>query len=269
MWGIFTNFLKDRKNMILGFCLGALAFIEMYVALFPTLKNQAEEINKLLEAYPKGFLEAFGFDGTQSMFTQLETYMSTEYFSFFWLIMIAIMAVSFANALCAGEIEKGTIELTLAQPISRSKTLLARFFAGSMSITIFTFISAYGIMLSAIIHNISYNAPNYLTVSIIGSLCGIAIFSMAVFFSTLFSEKGRVAITVTSILLLMYAGNIIASLEDNLDKIKLASFFHYFDAPAVFGKNEIIEWSVLVFSLTIVVFLVAALVRFQKRDIAV
>jgi ABC-type transport system involved in multi-copper enzyme maturation permease subunit len=269
MWGIFTRFIKDKKNMIFGFCFGALGFIEMYVALFPAIQKQAEELNKMMEAFPKGFMDAFGIDSTQLMFAKLETYMSTEYFSFFWPILVSILAISFANAICVGEIEKGTIELALAQPVSRFKILLSRYFGGAFAISVFTAVSSYGILGAALIHNIDYQIANYATVTLVGTLCGLAIFSMATFFSVLFSEKGRATVATTSILLLMYALNIISGLKDNLENLKYASFFHYFNAPTIFGGNKVVEWSIPVFAVTAALFLILAIWRFQKRDIAV
>ncbi len=268
MWGVFIRFIKDKSNMILWFCVGALGFIEMYVALFPAIQAQAAELDKMMGAFPKGFMDAFGMDSANSMFSKLETYMSTEYFSFFWPILVTIMAISFANAICVGEIESGTIEFTLAQPISRIKILLSRFFGGSLAITILTIVSAYGILGAALIHGINYQVANYATVSFVGIFCGLAIFSMATFFSVLFSEKGRSTMLTTSVLLVMYALKIISGLKESLENIKYFSFFHYFDAPTVFGKNQIPDWSILVFSTTIIIFLTLSIWRFQKRDIA-
>jgi len=269
MWGIFTRFLKDKSTMTVGFCLGALGLIEMYVALFPSIQKQADALNKMMESFPKEFMQAFGMDSSQITFGKLETYMSTEYFSFFWPILVTIMAIAFANAICVGEIEKKTIELSLAQPVSRVKILLSRYLAGALAITFFTVTSSYGILGFALLHKIDYSLANYATVALMGSLCGLAIFSIATFFSVLFSEKGRATIATTVILLLMYAINIIAGLKDSLENLKYLSFFHYFSGPEIFGNNRVVDWSILVFSGTIILFLLAAVVRFQRRDISV
>ncbi len=269
MWGIFTRFLKDKRAMTIGFCLGALGFIEMYVALFPSIQKQAAELNKMMATFPKEFMKAFGLDSTKVLFSSLESYMSTEYFSFFWPILVTIMAISFAGAICVGEIEKKTIEVTLAQPVSRVKILLSRYLAGALAVTFFTIVSSYGILILAILQKIDYSLVNYSTVALMGSLCGLAIFTIATFFSVLFSERGRAIIVTTGILLLMYALNIISGLKDSLVNLQYLSFFHYFSAPQVFGENKIVDWSIPVFVGTILVFLLAAIIRFQKRDIAV
>ncbi|MDO8507209.1 MAG: ABC transporter permease subunit [bacterium] len=269
MRGIFTRFFKDKKAMTIGFCLGALGFIEMYVALFPSIQKQANELNKMMESFPKEFMKVFGMDSAQLMFAKLENYMSTEYFSFFWPILVTIMAISFANAICVGEIEKKTIEITLAQPISRAKILLSRYLGGALAITLFTVVSSYGILGFAFLHKIDYSLANYATVAFVGTLCGLAIFSIATFFSVLFSERGRSTMATVGILLLMYALNIISGLKDSLQNLKYVSFFHYFNAPEVFGNNRIVDWSIIVFAGTILLFLLAAVLRFQKRDISV
>ena len=78
--------LDSIQNSLIAYTLGAVATVEMYIALFPAIQDQAEQLNKLLAAYPKGFMEAFGFNGTEALFSRLESYMSTEYFTFFWPI---------------------------------------------------------------------------------------------------------------------------------------------------------------------------------------
>ena len=147
MFTVFKTILKDKKMTLLAYIIGSAVFVEMYLALFPALKSQAEMLNKLIASYPQGFMSAFGFEGTAAFFSTVENYMSTEFFSFFWPILAIIMLVSFAFSMIVGEIEKGTIELVLAQPISRIRIFFSRYTAGLLYFAIFSGTSIFSIIL--------------------------------------------------------------------------------------------------------------------------
>jgi len=268
MIGVFTRILKDKRFSLLAYTLGAIATVEMYIALFPAIRDQAEQLDKLLEAYPKGLMEAFGFNGTEALFSKLEAYMSTEYFSFFWPIMVITMMIAFANTIIVAEVEKGTVELVLAQPISRLKLFFTRYFAGIFYFAIFCFVSIFAMIPFAMLHGISYQFENYMTIFGMSLLFGITIFSMALFFSALFSEKGKATAFSAAILLSMYVVNIVSTLKDSLKDIRYISIFYYFSPSTVFAQNKIIEYSIPVFVVVIIVFTGLASFWFNRRDIA-
>lgn len=267
MFGVLKRFLKDKKFSIVAFTLGAVATVEMYLALFPTLKEQSDQLNKLLEAYPKGLMEAFGFENTANFFSKIETYMSSEYFSFFWPILAIILVIGFANHLFAGEVENGSIELALAQPFSRIKLFLSRYLAGTLGFLIFSLISVYAIVFFAIAHGFDYQLVNYFSIWGMGFLFGMAVFGLACLFSVIFAEKGKATFATAGLLLAMYVINIVSSFKESLDKLKYGSFFHYFNPPLILGKNELVDWSLIVFSSVIILSLIGTILILSKRDI--
>lgn len=268
MFGIFLRILKDKKNAFIAYSIGAIATVEMYIALFPAIRDQAQQLNKLLEAYPKGFMEAFGFTSTEALFSHLESYMSTEYFSFFWPIMVITMMISFANLMIVTELERGTIELTLSQPVSRLKLFFTRYLAGALYFLAFDFISIFVMIPLAKLHNISFVFENYVTIFWFSFLFGMVIFSLAVFCSAIFSDKGKAIAVSTAALLGMYVVNIVSTLKDNLKNLQYGTIFHYFTPSTVFGQNEIIKYSVPVFVGAIVVLTGLAAFWFNRRDLA-
>lgn len=268
-WAVFFRILKDKKKSLIIYTVGSIAVIEMYISLFPEIQKQAAQLNQLLEAYPKGLMEAFGFEGSATaLFSRVESYMSTEYFSFFWPIMVITMMIAFANLMIITEIERGTIELTLAQPVSRLKLFVSRYAAGVLYFAIFNFVSVFAIIPFATLHNVSYQIQNYFTVWGISFLFGLAVYSVATFFSALFSEKGAAVASSAALLLMMYVLNIVSTLKDSLENLKYFTFFHYFNPTQVFGNNEVIQYSVPVFIGVIIVFTAAAAWRFNTRDVA-
>jgi ABC-type transport system involved in multi-copper enzyme maturation permease subunit len=184
MVAVFRRILKDKRNSLIAYLFGSVVFVEMYLSLFPTLKQQADMLNKLLESYPKGLMSAFGFEGTAAFFSTVENFMSTEFFTLFWPILTITLMVSFANSMIVAEIEKGTIETVLAQPFSRLKIFFSRYLGGAFYFAIFSGVSIFSIVLFSALHGFDYQLQNYFTIWGVGFLFGMAIFSIACFFSS-------------------------------------------------------------------------------------
>jgi len=266
---IFWRTIKDRRLILIIFIVICILFLWLYISLFPVLQSQAEQLQKLLETYPASFGDAFGFKNSALFFSNLENYLSTEMFTFMWPILLISLLVSAGGYSIAGEIEKGTIETLLAQPLSRLKLFFAKYLAGFSLLVIFTTLSIVFVFPLALAYRIDFSFVNYIYLWIGGNLFGLAILSLASMFSAIFSEKGKVYFVSVGLLVLMYALNIIASLKDSLDSLKYISFFHYFDPNVLLGEKKL-DW------LTLVVFLgfslaciIIAILVFRKRDVSV
>lgn len=265
-WPIVIRSIKDRWVVLAVYCVVTVLLLLMYVLLFPAIQEQAQQLKTLLETYPEGFSKAFNVD--DSVFTNIEGFLSAEQFSFIWPIFLIVIVTSIGGGAIAGEIEKGTIELLLSQPTSRLKLFFAKYLAGVFNLVIFVVVSIYAIIPLAAIFNINYKIENFAMFSLVAFLFGLAIFSLAMFFSALFNQKGRVYFLTAGIVVLGYVANIVAALKDNLADIKYFSFFYYFDSTKILAHNQIDNLTYYVFIGMIVVFTIAGGLIFNRRDIA-
>ncbi|MDZ7586371.1 MAG: ABC transporter permease subunit, partial [Patescibacteria group bacterium] len=245
MWTVFWRTIKDRRVLLLIYCLASVALLWMYIALFPAFKEQSASMEQLIKSYPESFMKAFNFD--IKSFTTLEGYLSTEQFSFMWPIMTIFMLVGFAGAALAGEIESGTIEVLLSQPLSRMKLFISRYLVGFTMLVIFVAISIFAAIPLSEAYNISFKTENFVTVAILGFMFGLSIFSIAMFLSSIFSDKGKVFFITGGLLIVMYVLNILAAIKESLSDLKYASFFYYFNPSKALIYNQIDHWSYLVF----------------------
>jgi len=264
MWIVFLRAIKDRRLITLIYILGIVAFLWMYVGLFPAMKDQSASMEALIKNYPESFLKAFNFDIKN--FTTLEGFISTEQFSFVWPIIIMFMTIGFAGGAFAGEIEKGTIEIILAQPISRAKIFWSRYLAGLLLLAIFTAASIYATIPLAKVYNLTYIGENYSTMFVLALLFSSAAYSLAMFFSSIFSDKGKVFFITGSIFVVMYVLNILSAIKDNLNDLKYFSFFYYFNPAKALIYNDIDHWSYLVFGGVILLSTIIGMIWFIRRD---
>jgi ABC-2 type transport system permease protein len=265
MTAIFKRFFRDRWVSLLIYVIAGIGFLWMYVALFPFIKGQADQLNQMMTAYPESMKKAFGMQAT--FFSTLEGYISTEMFSFFWPMLVSFLGVATGALIVSGEIEIGTIELILSQPLERSKIYFAKYLTGVVNILIFVGISILAIVPLASIYNIDYHFTSYLKLTLMGFLFALSIFSIAALISAKFSDRGKVYFISAGVLILMYVLNIISALKDNLKNLQYFSLLHYFDAGEILINNKIDKVSILVFCLVIIICTLAGAIVFSKRDI--
>ena len=267
MWAIFWRIIKDRRNVTLIYLVATVALIWLYVALYPSIKSQTANLESLLKTYPEGFLKAFNVD--IKSYTTIGGYLAAEQYSFMWPIILIFMLVGFSGTALASEVEKGTIEMLLSQPISRLKIFFGRYLAGLGTLIAFIFFSVFSAAPILSAYHISYDFKIFTTMAILGFMFGLAVFSLAMFFSSLSIERGRVYFLSGGILVLMYILNIVASLKESLSDLRYFSFFYYFNPSKALIYNQIDHWAYLVFLGVAVVATVLGALCFVKRDIAV
>ncbi|OIP86030.1 hypothetical protein AUK57_01815 [Candidatus Saccharibacteria bacterium CG2_30_41_52] len=261
--------LRDKYISFLVYSLSAVGFIEMYIALFPSISQQAGQIDQMIKSFPPEFFKAMNMDPSALSFSTLESYLSTEYMSFLWPILAIVFAISMANYISANEIDKGTIETLASLPAKRIRIFMERYFTGLLLIAGFSVISLFGAIPFAILHDANFILSNFVTASV-GSFMFIwAIYSLAVLSSVVFSEKGKASMATSGILILMYVINIISSLNDSLKDLSYVSFFNYFSGSELLAKNIYPEYIFLVFGGFAIISTIIAAIWFNNRDLSV
>jgi len=237
----------------------------MFIAMFPIVQEQTEGIMAMIEGMPEGFMKAFGVDAES--FTTVEGFLAAKQYSATWPMMVILLLVALAGTVIAGEIEKGSIEISLSRPVSRTKIYFGRYFVGLISLAAFTFCSVFSVIPLAELYNIDIAFSNVFKLSIITFLFGWAILSLAMLLSSIFSEKNRVYMVVGSLMIGMYILNTIALIKESIEYVKYVSFFHYLDTVGALIFNTIGNTSVIVFICVAIICTIIGMLIFQKRDI--
>lgn len=267
MFSVFWHTIRDRKWSFLSFFGSGLVFSWMFVSLYPTVQKTQVAVSELVKSLPEAFNKAFALD--PKSFTTFEGFIAGKHFSILWPVLAIMIVASLAGSVISGEIEKGTIDLELSLPISRTKLYLSKIFAGIFGLSLFVIFSVLSIIPLAELYDIPYTAVNFVTLSMVGFLFGLAVLSLSMFASSIFSEKGKALFAVIGVLLVMYVSNIIALLNESLDKLKYVSFFHHFDYSGILLENKVSGTAPWIFMVTFLLFGAAGMFWFSRRDIAI
>lgn len=265
MFQIFWRTILDRRRSLIVYLLAGVGLIWLYVITYPTVQATSAEISDLAQALPPALTEAFGIDPRS--FITFEGFMAGKHFSMVWPMMMVMLVAGFAAGSIAGDVEKGTMELVLSQPISRTKVIFARIMSGVTINLIFALVSVLSVVPIANAYNIDIAQENFVLLTAIGFLFGLAVFGISMLASAFFSEKGKALFVIIGVLLSMYVINIVALLKASLENAKFASYFYYFDYTGMLLDGKIGTLSIAVFLVAFVALAVASTVRFVRRDI--
>lgn len=265
MIALIKKIIDINKIKLLIYVSIAALFNWMFVAFFPSVHEEAEKLEDAFSAYPEEMLKALNIEMTD-MFSSLEAFMRVENFSFLWPIIAIILLATLGGAAIAGEVEDGTIEVLLAQPLSRAKVFFSKYIGGLIILLLFTIGSIFSVIPLAMLHNVDFQLESYGVVAVLCFLFGFAIYSLSIMLSSFFSSKGKAASLAAGTVLVMYALNILSTFKESVSDIKYLSFFHYYDFSSALIEHSIETLSVVVFVLFGVVCGIIGLLNFLKRD---
>ncbi len=125
MWVEFKQTLLWRlRGQLIGWSIGLGIYSLMLAALYPSV-SQIEDLAQFLASYPEEMMAFFG------MLTELGTpagYLDTYFFNYMTLI-VGIFVIGAGAGLLVGDEERGTLDLILAHPISRTALFGGRLLA--------------------------------------------------------------------------------------------------------------------------------------------
>src|SRR6056297_3193556 len=121
-----TSFEAGRRLRGSVLLAGALvALIALTVGLFPSIQETGADFDAYLESLPPEARRAFV--GNVTTLTTIEGYLVSQLYQFGWVLFLAIYYAYAAAGTVAGEVERGTVGLTLSLPVSRTRVVVGKF----------------------------------------------------------------------------------------------------------------------------------------------
>ncbi len=116
--------MREERRSLIGWVAGLLGFCVIMLSMYPTIRGNSG-FAKLLDAYPEPLKKLFNL----ADYTTGAGYLRTEVFSFMAPLLIAIFAIIWGSDLIAGEEERRTIDLLLANPVTRRRMVIEKWLA--------------------------------------------------------------------------------------------------------------------------------------------
>jgi len=259
--------LELRRSRALLFWLAVIsaAYAGFIVLFFPTILENAAEFEKLLEAYPKELMAAFGMAG--GSLSDKGVFLNTYVFSFLWPLIAAIGAI-FLGTRVAGDADRGFLDLPLSTRLPRLGYLASTIVAQAFGLTLVAAAMIAAVFVGDLVIAPDFDWGRVALAGIHAALFAGAIAGVTTALAILFLDRGRAAGLAAGILIMMYLVNIIAELSTDLKDLATISAFHYFNVTELIDGGPYPVGGSLLYLAFAVAGWGLALALFRRRDLA-
>jgi ABC-2 type transport system permease protein len=267
---LFLSNLKMSRGGLIAWSLLILIYGLFAVYMFPTVSSSTMDYIGYIASLPESLRAAMGLGNLDisSLTFTLDTFVAVE-FLMFWPLMMVFYAI-FAGVNLSREAERGTLDLLLAQPVSRARVLLTRSIVMISGVVVVAVASWLGIVMGLpLIDSTAISLGNQALALMTGALLVLAVGSYTVLFNVIFLEPRKALLASGGLTAVMYIINfIVPVLSPALSWLRNFSFFYHYNAVEIVRTGSIDFTAVIVYSSVLVGCLAAAYFIFNCRNIA-
>jgi ABC-2 type transport system permease protein len=255
--------LWDLRWTALWYGLIAFLYPALLIAYYPYVRDNAAAFSKILEAYPRSMLEAFGITDI----TSFTGFVSGEVFNVIWPLLMAAFAITTGSALVAREVEEGTADLWLSVPAGRWRLLGGKLVALGLAIVALVVASLLPVALGSWMVGAHLTAADVLAIGLVMAAFVLVVASYSVLFSAFSSDRGRAAGAAGGLSVAFYLAWVVSQLSPDWRWLGKLSIFTAYEPQRALesGGVDVVKLAVLL-GLAVVA-TAAALLRFQRRDV--
>lgn len=272
MISLFKRALKDRGISTLIFAISLFLYSWMLMTFIPTFLSSEliPQFEALFKSYPKEIISIFaGGDLSISQMMMPEGFIAINFLALWWIVIVGSYAIAFGTAVVGKEIDDGTIEILLVQPISRTKIILGRFLACLFSLFLLSVITIGSIGVLGRFYDVEFKIKGLISVGFLGLLFFIFIAAFSLLLSIIFKERGRSVSLSVAFLLGSHLLNALSDLSDILKNLRFLSIFKYYNPFEALKTGNVSLGDVSVFLVLILLSLAASLIIFKRKDVSI
>jgi len=263
MFTVLRYTLRRSRGAIIGWGIGLAVLSILMGSLFDMMATSGDLIVAYMESMPE-LAEMFNFG---SMSTPIG-WLDVEYFSFVPLI-IGLFVAGVGASLLARDEERGTLDLILAHPVSRTALFWGRFLATTLVIIILLLICWASLLLS-MIWSENFTIPAFELLLPFVSLFGILMLFMtlALLFSMLLPARSMASMLTAMLVVASFFITFLSGAVDQLERAADFSPLTYLETTTAIEDGLNLTW----FGVFLAIDLVIALISwqlFQRRDVRV
>ena len=270
---IYRNVLTLARVGVISWSVVLVLWALLVVWIYPSLEDTGVNFEDYLNAMPEQLRASMGIAGeaesalmfNAGAFTYLG-FLNVEYIS--WLpLLLGIYAVVYCGGLISKEVERGTLDVVLSQPVERTTFLLSKL-AGFLTLALAaTVASTIAVLLGAVTIGEDANLSNVLAVHAVSFLLVAAITGYSTLASCLSLDPGRSLAVAGILTALTYFTNFLGSAIGAVGWVKYGSLFYYYDSLQVIAEGEINWAGVAVYVGVFVITTAASVLVFRRKDL--
>ncbi len=262
---VFGKVLWDHRTGVWWWALGLGALAAITVAFYPSVRDQPG-FSELVESLPPQLLAAFGVEDASELITPVGLVNSRLYASVGSILAI-VFAVSIGTQAIAGEEERGTMDLMLAQPVVRTRIVIEGFVAMTVLVAVLATSLLVVLAITSPAYGLDLSVNGMIAANVGMALLALVYGTLALAIGGLTGKRRLTLGIVTALVATAFFVNGFATLVDVLQPFQAVSPFHWFLGPDPLA-NGFDGPSLAKMTITIVMLVAVAVWGFNRRDVA-
>ncbi len=260
---VFAKTAYEQRRSLLGWVTAIVLLVLMYAAIWPGIRDQPS-LNDFLDTMPEAFRSLFASSGADM--STPAGYIQIELMSFMGPILVILYAVAQGSRGVAGEEDRRTMDLLLAEPVSRSRVLLEK--AAAMVVGTFVLSATLGLalVLEGRLFDMVIPIDRIAAAMLHLALLGVVFGAMALAVGAVTGDVGLSRAVPTGVAVVTYLVNGLGPMVSWLEPLQRYSpFFQYVGHDPL--RTGVSGPAAAVAALTIAVLVAVAVWGFQRRDV--
>lgn len=262
---IFKWSLKDEMGWLMFWAIGIAGFVTFVIFLYPLV---GEVLRSFLdkEAITKAFMGRYALQMLERSY--FDVWLSMEFFAWFG-VLLAIYPLIYASNSITREVRDRSLEILLAQPVSRSRVLIEKFLALIVNLAVLCAVGFLALVLAATLwvdESASFVGYSYIFINNFMLLFTIAAFG---FFCSVLINDQRAALSLTfgAVMGSFLVYKVLSGVGVALWLTYLTPY-RYADATKVLAMGRFNWGDNIVLAIAGAALLTGAVAFFERKDIA-
>jgi ABC-2 type transport system permease protein len=249
-----------RRAIGVGVAMGAM--VALVVGVFPSVQ-ETEGLESYIEELPDALSAAMGGDVG---FTTIEGFLIIEIYRMTWMLILGSYFAYASASLVASEVERGSIELTLMNPVRRRRVVFEKFLSTVPEAVVVSSLTLVAVVASLEAIDESITFVNLVLLHSVGAVYLVACAAFGVLVSCLIDGEQRAQVIGFGGVAAMYIVEAVTRDTDH-DWAGRLTLARYFDPNALLIDGEVDGGDTLVLVGATVILVWTAAYVFERSDI--
>jgi len=264
---VYQSMLWERKISLVWYVVGMVGLVGITVGVYPSVREGADAFTALLNQMPKGMLSFFGNSDAAQLMSPAG-FVNSRLNASIGVIVVIVFAISLGTAAIAGEEDRGTLDLLLANPISRARVVLERVGAMGTLIAVVAFATFLVLLVADPLVDLGFSVVNMVASNVGLALTALVFGTMALAVGGVTGRRSFTLGTVSGVTVTAFFVNGLAPLVDWLRWPRELSPFYWLQRSDPLRNG--FAWGDDLLMLAVVGgFVAVAVWGFNRRDTAV
>jgi ABC-2 type transport system permease protein len=223
---VLLKTLRDTRQSLLWWSLGLVGLVAMLTSVYPSVRDN-ESMKKLVEQYPEALKAFIAFGGSVD-YSSGAGYLGSELFSFMVPLLLLVAAIGAGARAIAGEEERGTLDLLLANPISRRRLVLEKLGALVAELALLAVVLWCALAVGAGAANMGIGLDKLAAATVDATLLALLFGVLALLVGCMSGRRAPAVAVPAAAAVAAYLVNALAAIVSWLEPVQKASpFYHY------------------------------------------